>query len=404
MKCINEENLILERKTFERTQIEKRMLDGHFKSIGRFELFIWDIEIFLQLQKKLGDKIILKGGAATQFYIPITSQRTSVDIDVICTATRSDLHKTLIEIENDFDGKDGFCKFVLHKPINPKLELDTLETYFMKVPSICNDKELHTTHGVQEVKIEFMFSKHKYPINQIKQPQLFALDTEHEFNILAFEYLFADKLTTLGPTTIGIPNDRYDEQFKQIYDVITLFLSNVDYVFSCREKIRKYYFKVASDECKIRNIPNEPDLLYEDMKSFINHIKDIEYDHSLQQMALNFQSLYLRKNMNRNKMEWAIVGYQLFLLINYLFNTDSKILYIQDIEDLAFALRFDGIRGPERGILNREVRNVLMSSFDAQKGLSPDLFKKSISRIIWELVSFVSFDSIEASVRTLLHR
>jgi hypothetical protein len=103
-------------------------------------------------------------------------------------------------------------------------------------------------------------------------------------------------------------------------------------------------------------------------------------------------------------MEWAIVGYQLFLLINYLFNTDSKILYIQNIENLAFALRFDGIRGPERGTLNREVRNVLMSNFGAQKGLSPDLFKKSINRIIWELASFVSFDSIEASVRTLFHR
>lgn len=45
--------------------------------------------MFLQLQKKIGDKIILKGGAATQFYIPIEKQRTSIDIDMICFALLS---------------------------------------------------------------------------------------------------------------------------------------------------------------------------------------------------------------------------------------------------------------------------------------------------------------------------
>ena len=52
---------------------------GGFNSLSKFELFIWDLEIFLQIQKRLGDKIILKGGAATQFYIPISAQRTSID-------------------------------------------------------------------------------------------------------------------------------------------------------------------------------------------------------------------------------------------------------------------------------------------------------------------------------------
>ncbi|MGI6778200.1 MAG: hypothetical protein ACOX7R_09385 [Acetivibrionales bacterium] len=64
-----------------------------------------------------------------------------------------------------------------------------------------------------------MFSNHRYDINKIKQPELFALETEKEFNILALESLFADKLTTLGPTTIGVSDERADEQFKQIYDV-----------------------------------------------------------------------------------------------------------------------------------------------------------------------------------------
>lgn len=68
MNNIKEEILILNKRDFTRTEIEKRIKEGGFNSLPRFEMFIWDLEMFLQLQKKLGDKIILKGGAATQFY------------------------------------------------------------------------------------------------------------------------------------------------------------------------------------------------------------------------------------------------------------------------------------------------------------------------------------------------
>jgi len=68
VELINRGTLILEQDVFLRTEIEKRMAAGGFNSLSKFELFIWDLEMFLQLQEKLGDKIILKGGAATQFY------------------------------------------------------------------------------------------------------------------------------------------------------------------------------------------------------------------------------------------------------------------------------------------------------------------------------------------------
>lgn len=103
MNGIRQENLILERDVFKRTEIERRMVDGGFNSIAKFELFIWDLEMFLQLQKKLNDKILLKGGAATQFYVPITAQRTSIDIDMICLASREEVHKVISEIESEFN-------------------------------------------------------------------------------------------------------------------------------------------------------------------------------------------------------------------------------------------------------------------------------------------------------------
>lgn len=65
-------------EAFQRETFQKRMEEFGFKNMARMELFLWDLELFLHIQKILGDKIILKGGAATQFYLPRDAQRTSV--------------------------------------------------------------------------------------------------------------------------------------------------------------------------------------------------------------------------------------------------------------------------------------------------------------------------------------
>lgn len=395
MEIINRRNIILEQDVFIRSGIEKRMEDGGFNSLSKFELFIWDLEMFLQFQKKLGDKIILKGGAATQFYVPVSFQRTSIDIDMICLASRKEVHEVISEIEKEFGGVGDYCKLKLYTPKNPKLGLDVLETYFMTVPSICNEQELFSTKGKQAVKIEFLFSEDKYAINKMSQPDLFALDTQREFNILAFENLFADKLTTIGPNTIGIPAERSDEQVKQIYDVVTLFLHNVDRVLLSRQIIRSNYEKVARTECVIHKIAYDSQILFDDMKTWINKLKNIENDPDLMQRANDFQSLYLRKSVRRDKAGWAIVGYQLEMLIDTIFFDDTRILQFIQIEEMIGRLGFEHIHGPERSKLNREARSALEDRFGNTAGLSQNLFKKRADRIIWELISFINLQEIE---------
>lgn len=402
MESINKNSIILEKEVFLRSEIEKRMTDGGFNSLSKFELFIWDLEMFLQLQERLGDKIILKGGAATQFYVPVSSQRTSIDIDMICLASRAEVHQVISEIENEFAGVEDYCKFKLHTPKNPKLGLDALETYFLTVPSICNEQELFSTKGKQEVKIEFIFSEDKYEINKIKKPELFALETKKEFNVLAFENLFGDKLTTLGPNTIGISDERSDEQVKQIYDVITLFTSNLERVLKNKQLIKENYEKVAHVECQIHNFKYDKDLLLEDMKALICRLKNIEGDMKLFQRANDFQSLYLRKSVNRDKADWAIVGYQLELLVEYIFTDDLRIVQFREINEFIGKLKFEHIKGPERGKLNKEVRTILEANFGNITGLSVDLFRKKIDRVLWELVTFVDFQTIRGSLKKII--
>jgi len=402
MSSFKKENLILESRVFGRDQIVKRLVEGGFSSIARFEQFIWDLELFLQLQKRLHERVILKGGAAAQFYIPIAAQRTSIDIDMICLATRDEVHEAISEIEANLAGEREYFRFRLHKPANPKLGLSELETYYTKVPSICDENELFVSRGSQEVKSEFLFSTKEYPLNKIKKPELFALETENEFNVLALEYLLADKLTTFGPTTIGISDDRADEQFKQIYDVITLMLSNFDMIIPSKERIRTYYERAAEEECQIRGIVYDPEQLFLDMKLLIDRIKNIENDSLFLSRAHDFQSLYLRKDVNRDKAQWAIVGHQLEMFIGYIFHDDDKILNYRELEKLSVELRFASIRGPERGRLIKEARDALKLHYAGLEGLSTDVFKKRLERIMWELASKLPYSVIIDSLGAVL--
>jgi len=71
---------------------------------ARIELFLWDLEIFCQLYKRLGDRLVLKGGAA------------AVDIDMICRATEEEIKACLEDIENAFMGEGDLLKFRPHRP------------------------------------------------------------------------------------------------------------------------------------------------------------------------------------------------------------------------------------------------------------------------------------------------
>ena len=149
---------------FQRETFQQRMDEFGFKNMARMELFLWDLELFLHIQKILGDKIVLKGGAATQFYLPRESQRTSVDIDMLFFGTEEEITDTLNQIEELLGTEEGLFKFHKHTPKNPKTTLP-LHTYYTDIPSVLtsaerNVKEAEYPH--QELKIEFILQPDKW--------------------------------------------------------------------------------------------------------------------------------------------------------------------------------------------------------------------------------------------------
>lgn len=105
---------------FKRETLIQRMQLLGLKNIVRMELFLWDLEIFLQIQNILKERIALKGGAAVQFYIPVEYQRTSIDIDMVFSGTKEEIMNVLRTIEEKLGADDNYFRFREHIPKNPQ--------------------------------------------------------------------------------------------------------------------------------------------------------------------------------------------------------------------------------------------------------------------------------------------
>jgi hypothetical protein len=141
--------LIHDKNCFDRETMMARMQQLKFNNLARMELFLWDLEMFLQIQTILKDNIVLKGGAAAQFYLPIEYQRTSVDIDMACATDQVAVEKALASIGSRLKSQDGLFNARSHKPKNPKAHLPMV-TYYMDVPSVCTEKELFGLSQIPE--------------------------------------------------------------------------------------------------------------------------------------------------------------------------------------------------------------------------------------------------------------
>ena len=85
----------------------------------------------------------------------------------------------------------------------------------------------------------------KSPTCKINE-NIFAVQSEFEYQLLPVSHLFADKFTTIGCKTIGVQNDRMDEQVKQFYDVMMLTIYQLDELDI--EEVRKKYIHRAEKE------------------------------------------------------------------------------------------------------------------------------------------------------------
>jgi hypothetical protein len=383
---------------FERQAFEKRMSEYGFKNINRIELFLWDLELFQQIQNILKDRVVLKGGAAVQFYLPIRAQRTSVDIDMIFNGTKVEIEQVLGEITDKLGGENNLFVFEQHAPKKPKTQLP-LYTYFVKVPSALTEKELQKESAIQEIKIEFFTETNGVEIAKMYGSDLFAISSEYEYNILPLDNLFGDKLTTLGPNTIGIQDDRMDEQVKQLYDIWMLIIYHFKELNL--EIIRKKYFRRAEVECTSRGIPFNLPGIKVDIFRQLRRMSEVDggKDAELKKYINDFKGLYLNANINFSPSDVACAAEQIKLVYEMIFNDFKDLHIVKKAFEIADNLQLSQFQGVEKGEKVKELRDILIREFASYSTLDIRVLKgKKLNRVFWSVADKDNITEIETVV------
>lgn len=396
-------------EAFQRETFQKRMEEFGFKNMARMELFLWDLELFLHIQKILGDKIILKGGAATQFYLPRDAQRTSVDIDMLFFGTEEEIKETLRKIEEYLGTEDKLFYFHKHSPKNPKTNLP-LHTYYMKVPSVLSNAERNMDREsipYQELKIEFILQPEKWEYERRTGENIFAVNSSWNYQILPLNYLFADKLTTLGCNTIGVQNERLDEQVKQFYDIMMLSRNCISEM-QC-SVVKEKYLKRAEQEWNTRKITlgstlegrdYEPKYIVEDVEKQLLRYQqaDSGEDAELKKFINDFHSLYLNRKVQYDPKTVAC-GASLVRLMYELMISGMGWDKVKQALEIEKKLGMEHLSGPEKGQKIRELRNQFIQEFGKDSVIPASTLKgKDLKRVFWAIVNIDNLNKIEGMI------
>lgn len=396
-------------EAFQRETFQKRMEEFGFKNMARMELFLWDLELFLHIQKILGDKIILKGGAATQFYLPRDAQRTSVDIDMLFLGTEEEIKKTLRKIEEYLGTEDELFYFHKHSPKNPKTNLP-LHTYYTKVPSVLSNAERNMEREsipYQELKIEFILQPEKWEYERRTGENIFAVNSSWNYQILPLNYLFADKLTTLGCNTIGVQNERLDEQVKQFYDIMMLSRNCISEM-QC-SVVKEKYLKRAEQEWNTRKITlgstlegrdYEPKYIVKDVEKQLLRYQqaDSGEDAELKKFINDFHSLYLNRKVQYDPKTVAC-GASLVRLMYELMISGMGWDKVKQALEIEKKLGMEHLSGPEKGQKIRKLRNQFIQEFGKDSVIPASTLKgKDLKRVFWAIVNIDNLNKIEGMI------
>lgn len=396
-------------EAFQRETFQKRMEEFGFKNMARMELFLWDLELFLHIQKILEDKIILKGGAATQFYLPRDAQRTSVDIDMLFFGTEEEIKKTLRKIEEYLGTEDELFYFHKHSPKNPKTNLP-LHTYYTKVPSVLSNAERNMEREsipYQELKIEFILQPEKWEYERRTGENIFAVNSSWNYQILPLNYLFADKLTTLGCNTIGVQNERLDEQVKQFYDIMMLSRNCISEM-QC-SVVKEKYLKRAEQEWNTRKITlgstlegrdYEPKYIVKDVEKQLLRYQqaDSGEDAELKKFINDFHSLYLNRKVQYDPKTVAC-GASLVRLMYELMISGMGWDKVKQALEIEKKLGMEHLSGPEKGQKIRKLRNQFIQEFGKDSVIPASTLKgKDLKRVFWAVVNIDNLNKIEGMI------
>jgi len=246
---INTTKTVGTRETFNSERIRDLLSQAVIVNITNLEKAIFCLEYVGQLQEE-GLDLIFKGGSALQLLLGNKWTRLSIDIDICTDSSKEELETILEKIHYKLD-KKAFSYTPRNREISSRVPF---YLYRIETPAI--------TEKSRTILLDAIGTK---PIIATQQTSLktFFYDSSARITTPTTGALLGDKLTTIGPTSIGRPlNDSRNglEYAKHFFDIG--ILQETDFHI---QQCKIAYAEVIRIQSKIRNKEYTRDECFEDM-------------------------------------------------------------------------------------------------------------------------------------------
>jgi len=273
---------------------------------------------YLSQLRNMGFNPIFKGGSAVQLLIPEDIQRLSIDIDLSINSKEKDIILVLEQIYNRFN--KNIYKFEKVGEPFPGIILYnlTIPSYFSETPS--------------RIQLDFHLHEPNYTTQQTRIKS-FLYESEFDVRTPTINALIGDKLTVLGPETIGKTMTKNPVQIaKQIYDIFVLLNHSTNF-----KEIFESYYDVYEFEKENRK---KPDLTFKEVindlvdlckyLSIYNSIPTWLKDNSIRnrcsflRRGINGLSTFTSRELNLNSLKTRTVSGKIAFLAKLMLNKFEK--------------------------------------------------------------------------------
>jgi hypothetical protein len=377
-------NLIHGEAAFVKDTILKRSNQHGFSNPVAVEMFLWDIELAAQLQRT-DSRLILKGGAAAQLFLPLEKQRGSVDIDMTVLGSVSETE--IVDVVSKVEKAMPSLRFRPHRPRAPKQKLP-LVTYFIDVPSAFQQRDRENL----EIKADILLDDAGLPILEIRNVETFAVQVDRIITPTLGSST-GDKLLTLAKGSIGMM--REEDYPKQMYDVDLLSLRISADEFA---GIVNAVTRLTPLEASYRGLRTKPSEGLRDVQSLMSSYATIDTSigsKDNKKHVSDFQQFLVNQNQRLPLFGWASRALRIRFLASLVDMTLNRtIIASEAAERLARADGLARLCDLIRGGNVQKVRTELLQRIPWKLPYFKELKGKSVSRVFWESVTPDNLDEV----------
>ena len=387
------ENLIHDEKFFQLEYIKEQQKQYKFTQAVKVETFLWDLEIYGQLQKVLGDKVILKGGAAAQLFVPPERQRTSVDIDVIFVGKLKELENALNLIHRDFGNDEVFFNFQKFTPKNQKTTLP-LETYTVAVPTISSSQRPII------IKVDFhLFDGLDLETVRLGDASAFVIPLNFKPLCLSPASLVGDKLLTLARGSVGIPSDREYDIPKQLYDLDNLTRIIPENGIGFIMKAEQALFERELSDRGMKATLKEARGQMIDLLERYCWLDSPKGEATARKVIKDFKGNY-EPGPFKSVIQWAALARRLQFLVKCLRQEieSNPLVHLARADALERAVGSGFNSQVARTAILKNLRGEFVRMMEADRDTLKRLKNAPLERILWEIVTPTNLDDVEAIV------